>query len=65
MMNDPHLIVPISPIPASAFLVSGDLPTWEQISPACQKELIAALANLLIQLPELQLLLEVRHDAEP
>jgi len=49
----------------SAFLVSGDLPTWEQIPQERQKELIVALANLLIQLPELQLLLEVRHDAQP
>jgi hypothetical protein len=64
-MNDPHIIVPISPIPVSTYLVSGDLPTWEQIPPACQKELVVALANLLIQLPELQLLLEAHHDAEP
>ncbi len=63
-MNDPHLIVPISPIPVSNFLVSGDLPTWEQIPPVCQKELVVALANLLIQLPELQVLLEARHDAQ-
>jgi len=63
-MNDPHLIVPISPIPVSTYLVSGELPTWEQIPQERQKELVMALANLLIQLPELQLLLEVRHDAQ-
>jgi hypothetical protein len=64
-MNDLHLIVPISPIPERTFLVSGGLPTWEQIPQERQKELVMALANLLIQLPELQLLLEVRHDAQP
>ena len=64
-MNDLHLIVPISQIPVCPLLVSGDLPTWEQIPQERQKELVLALANLLIQLPELQQLLEVCHDAQP
>jgi len=64
-MNDPKLILPVFQKPVSAFVVSGDLPTWEQIPQERQKELVLALANLLIQLPELQLLLEVCHDAEP
>ena len=42
--------------------MTASLPRWEDLPTANQQELIQALAALLMQLPELQALLEVRHE---
>jgi hypothetical protein len=63
-MNDSNLILPHSIIPVSTFLVSGSLPTWEQLPREHQHELVQALATLLMQLPQLQILLEAPHESE-
>ena len=41
------------------------LPRWEEIPQRYQQELILALAALLMQQPELQVLLEVRCEPKP
>jgi hypothetical protein len=65
MMNDPNLILPHSQFPINNFLISGSLPSWDQIPKSHQQELILALANLLIQLPQLHHLLEAPDDPQP
>jgi hypothetical protein len=42
--------------------LTASLPRWEDLPTANQQELIQALAALLMRLPELQALLEVRHE---
>ena len=50
---------------SNPYLVSGSLPTWEQLPQERQQELIQALAALLIHLPQLQaLFLEARDESE-
>jgi hypothetical protein len=59
-----HVSNPISPLPTHSYLVSGSLPTWEQLPQERQQELIQALAALLIHLPQLQTLLEVSDEPQ-
>lgn len=40
----------------SQYITAGSLPEWEQIPPGCKRELVLTLANLLLDLPELQAL---------
>jgi len=63
-MNQSNPIVPPFQQPLSDYLVSGDLPTWEQIPPDCQQELIQTLADLLVKLPEIHALLEVPDEPQ-
>jgi hypothetical protein len=62
--TNPNPILSLSQIPVSAYLVSGNPPTWEQFPMSFQQELIQVLAALLIDLPEVHPLLEVSHDPE-
>lgn len=54
----------------SQYITAGSLPEWEQFPPGCKRELVLTLANLLLDLPELQALAgkaapEVCHDRQP
>jgi hypothetical protein len=57
-MTTAPLIVATLPLPASI------LPHWDQLPPQHQQELIAALALLLLRLPEVQALLDKPHDRQ-
>lgn len=59
-MNTLPLIVPLLEIPDSA------IPQWDQFPQECQRELIQALAALLLHLPQLQALEEeMNHEPQP
>jgi hypothetical protein len=59
-MKTTPLIVPQMEIPIST------IPHWDQFSPEHQHELIQALAELLLHLPQLQALEEgMRHEHQP
>ena len=58
-MNAHPLIVQPLPIPTHV------LPNWNQLPPQRQQELIAALAALLLHLPEVQALQEIPNERQP
>ncbi len=63
-MNQPNPIVPPIQPTLSACLVSGSLPTWEQLPLDRQQELIQTLADLLTQLPPIHALLEAPDEPQ-
>jgi hypothetical protein len=63
-MNPKNQIFPDPPQTMSVYMTAGSLPSWEQVPPNCQQELILALVSLVLHLPELQSLLEVQHEPE-
>ena len=48
----------------SACITAGSLPAWEETPPVCQQELVRALAEMLLHLPELKNLLGGQHDPQ-
>jgi hypothetical protein len=51
-MNEQILPVPQPSALPAIRVQSADLPNWQELPPECQRELILALAALLIALPE-------------
>ncbi len=51
-MNERTMPVPSQAALPAIQVQSADLPNWQELPPECQRELVLALAALLIGLPE-------------